>query len=62
MTRSSSSLAPTHLGSKKTWPLLGILIPSLGLLIVLTLARSTLDFLDRGNVTLAITCDLRTQR
>jgi hypothetical protein len=63
MTTSSSSLAPAQLGSQVAWPLLGVLVPPLGLLIVLTIARSTLKLLNHGDVILAvITYDLRTRR
>ncbi len=63
MTTSSSSLAPTQLGSQVAWPLLGVLIPPLGLLIVLTIATSTLKLLNHSDAILAVTTyDLQTRR
>jgi len=63
MTTASSSLVPANHGSQAAWPLLDILAPPLGLLIVLSIARSTQDFLNRAHMILAVTtCDLRTRR
>jgi hypothetical protein len=63
MTTASSSLAPAHLGSQVAWRLLGVLAPLLGLLVVLGIARSTLDFLNHGDVVLVVAIFvLRTRR
>jgi hypothetical protein len=63
VTTAYSSLVPANHGSQAAWPLLGILAPPLGLLIVLSIARSTQDFLNRVHMILAVTtCDLRTRR
>ena len=63
MTTASSSLAPARLGSQVPWRLLGVSAAPLGLRLVLTMARSTLNFLNRGDVILAVTTNgLRTRR
>ncbi len=62
MTTASSSLASAHLGSQVAWRLLWVLVSSLGLL-VLTKARSTLNFLNNGDVILSVAIIvLRTRR
>ena len=54
MTTASTSLAPAHLDSQVTLRLLGVTAAPLGLRLVLTVARSALDFLNHGSAILAV--------
>jgi hypothetical protein len=54
MTTASPSLAPAHLDSLVALRLLGVTAAPLGLRLVLTIARSALDFLNHGSAILAV--------
>ena len=63
MTSKSSSLAPTHLGSQVARRWLGVLAPSMGLLVVLAIVSwTTLNFFSRGVVILGPIFVSRTRR